>query len=72
VLPFTLKYQSARSEYFAFPNPILKDKYVLLLYAMGLATVGSILIGTTHPSPNIPQLKSPYLTSSVGTLKSIF
>jgi hypothetical protein len=27
-LPFTLKYQSARSEYFAFPNPILKDKYV--------------------------------------------
>ncbi len=28
MLPFTLKYQSARSEYFAFPNPILKDKYV--------------------------------------------
>ncbi len=28
MLPFTLKYQSARSEYFAFPYPILKDKYV--------------------------------------------
>ncbi len=28
VLPFTLKYQSARSEHFTFPNQILKDKYV--------------------------------------------
>ncbi len=34
MLPFTLKYQSARSEYFTFPNPIFKDKYIshTLLY----------------------------------------
>ncbi len=28
MLPFTLKYQSTRSEYVAFSNLILKDKYV--------------------------------------------
>ncbi len=28
MLPFTLKYRPARSEYFASPNPILKDKYI--------------------------------------------
>ncbi len=27
-MPFTLKYLSARSEYFTFPKPILKDEYV--------------------------------------------
>jgi hypothetical protein len=60
MLPFTPKYQSARSEYVAFPNQKLKDTYVShSSLNMGFATVKSILIGTMYTSPNIPLLMHP-------------
>lgn len=51
---FTLKFQSTRRWYLAFPNPYLREcLFLALLYVMGHATVMSIQLDPTHPSLNI-------------------
>ncbi len=61
---FTLKYASARCEYFAFPNPYLRIRMLCtLLYVLGCVAAVSIQLGLSYPSPNIPQLTSLILKS---------
>jgi hypothetical protein len=53
----------ARYQYLLSPNPYLRTSmFLALLYVVGLATVLSIQLGPSHPSPYIIQLTCPYLT----------
>ncbi len=60
-----------RKQYLLSPNPYLRISMILPLhYVMGLATVVSIQLGPSHPSPNSIQLTCPYLTCISNCLQT--